>query len=79
MSARQGGVFEYTATVERVKRLVNSASGNPRFLIYFTDAGAARTAVDAAVAYEITESLRGPVMIRARANGDIFDITPVSV
>jgi hypothetical protein len=66
-------------TISAIKRLRNTASGNPRFAITFTDDGTTlNTANDYAFAYRIDSEIVAGMTVRVRLSptGEIGDITP---
>ncbi len=66
-------------TITRVDRERNSKNGNPRYLVTFDDGTSARTAVDAAVAYGISNSCfqnpeTSPISVTFDEKGDIIGV-----
>lgn len=70
----------YVKTIAELERMNNSANGNPRFLVKFTDGTEASTQVDAAVAYglENPEFRDVPVTFTVTRAGRIINAVPVT-
>lgn len=49
----QGSEATFTSILDSTDRLSNSESGNPRFMLWFTSHGPAKTMPDAAVNYAV--------------------------
>lgn len=63
--------------ISRITRLFNSANGNPRHEVVFTDGTSARTAVDANIGDMITNSeyANTPLCVVFNPHGDISNVT----
>ncbi len=74
--------IQVVKTIASLDRLNNSASGNPRWRVHFTDGTRADTGPDATVGYEIDHEAwqQRPVVFDIDAEGYVTDIThPVSL
>lgn len=66
-------------TIAHLHRLMNTASGNPRWRVVFTDGTVATTKTDAAVAYGIENpENRGPCRVTLE-HGQLVGLEPVTL
>lgn len=63
------GTIKETLTIAKLERMKNSASGNPRFMVTFTNGTTASTSPDSAFAYEIENSQYRDVPLIVKFNG----------
>lgn len=70
----------YTKTIDHIDRLRNSANGNPRYRIVFTDGSSADTQPNSTVAYSLLnrEHFEGPVNVFTTPAGKVYDVRPTS-